>query len=156
MKLLALAAVSLSTLALAACPAKKSTNDPIANTGDKAPPADDPSMTDGALWTCQIGDYDPQPCKLSKDGEGWRLAKLLGSQRFKGTATWSSPDAIDFAGQFHCPWGSCDEPMNVTFKRDANDFKADFSSEVVSLRWDAALAAEWGGAGYGNLTGDEQ
>lgn len=159
MKLLSLA--SLVSLSLAACGGKSTPAPaPVGSTGgDRGGTeltANDPAMTDGALWTCQIGDYDPQPCKLSRTDDGWRLAKLLGSQRFKGTIAWRDPATADFAGQFHCPWGACDEPMNVTFTGVAADLRTDFGGDTISLRYDDALASEWGGAGYGNLTGDEQ
>lgn len=156
-RVLSLALVALSTLALAACPAKKSPSGPVGNTGDPKEPVDAaPGVADGALWTCQIGDYDPQPCKLSKDGAGWRLAKLLGSQRFKGTVAWPDASTIDFSGNFHCPWGDCGAEMNVTFRRSDAAFVTDFGGDAISLRYDDALATEWGGAGYGGLTGDEQ
>ena len=77
----------LAALALAGC-SKKSEPTTVSNTtGDQQPPADE-GMTDGALWTCQISDYDPQPCKLSKTDGGWSLTKLLGSQRFRGSIAW--------------------------------------------------------------------
>lgn len=157
-RVLAVAAVSLSLALLAACPAQKSATAPISNIGPKGPPpvAPEPGLHDGALWTCQIGDYDPLPCKLSTTPDGWYLAKLLGSQRFKGTLAWSARDTAHFVGSYFCPWGDCGAEMDVTFKRDTATFVTDFGGDTISLRFDAALANEWGGAGYGSLTGDEQ
>lgn len=156
MKHAPLVSLALTALVLA-CSSTKAPA-PIANTG----PADGPpsraaedGMTDGALWTCQIDDYDPQPCKLTKAGDQWSLTKLMGSQRFRGTITWDDPDTARFVGTYFCPWGACDEAMDVTFKRDAGTYRADFGGGITA-RYDRALADEWGGAGYGGLTGDEQ
>jgi hypothetical protein len=111
-------------------------------------------VTEGALWTCQISDYDPQPCKFHKDGSEWHLTKVLGSQRFTGVATFGE-GGIRFVGQFFCPWGACDEAMDITFARGEKRYEAEFEGDVLGLEWNAALAGEWGGAGYGNLTGRE-
>lgn len=111
---------------------------------------------DGALWTCQISDYDPQPCKLTRDEQGaWQLAKLLGSQRFRGSVAVQG-DALAFDGEFFCPWGDCTAPMQVTFLPAGDGFATQFSGDEIRLRWDEGLASEWGGAGYGGLTGAEQ
>jgi hypothetical protein len=114
-------------------------------------------VTDGALWTCQIEDYDPQPCKFHKEGSEWHLSKLLGSQRFTGVATFDGGDAsFRYVGQFFCPWGDCTAALDAEFTRgDDGVYAATLDSSPVTLRWDAALAEEWGGAGYGNRTGRE-
>ena len=156
-----LALAGSALVALAACPSKQAAA-PISNTGpiEAPPPRSDAArgLIDGALWTCQIGDYDPQPCKLSKAGDGWSLTKLLGSQRFRGELSWLRPDQARFIGTFFCPWGMCDEAMAVVFVRQAGDtfVTTDFGGDSISLRYDQALANAWGGAGYGGLTGDEQ
>ena len=80
----------------------------------------------------------------------------MGSQRFDGTIAWPDADTAEFAGKYFCPWGSCDEVMNLTFKREAAGFVGTFGSDPISIRYDEALAGEWGGAGYGSLTGYEQ
>ncbi len=116
-----------------------------------------PGFTDGALWTCQISDYDPQPCKVSRRGRGWQLVKLLGSQRFAGALA-KAGDGLAFDGGFFCPWGACDAPMRVQFDPDggAAAYKTVYEGDEIRLRYDEALAGEWGGAGYGGLTGREQ
>lgn len=121
------------------------------------PSAAGPGFKDGALWTCQISDYDPQPCKLSRADGGWQLVKLLGSQRFAGSLA-PRPDALAFDGQFFCPWGACDAEMKVEFTLagDGTLYTTDFEGDSISLRYDEALESEWGGAGYGGLTGREQ
>lgn len=116
-----------------------------------------PGFTDGALWTCQISDYDPQPCKVSRGDGGWQLTKLLGSQRFAGSVA-KAGEGLAFDGDFFCPWGACDAPMQVQFEPDGDGtaYKAVFDGDEIRLRYDEALEGAWGGAGYGGLTGREQ
>ena len=146
------------TLVLAACgaPTKPAT---IENTGSEAleqPAQAGAGFRDGALWSCQISDYDPQPCKLSQTADGWQLTKLLGSQRFTGSLT-PVGKALAFDGEFFCPWGDCTTPMQVEFQPDGEAaYAAEFGGDQVHLRYDDALANEYGGAGYGGLTGREQ
>lgn len=152
--------VSLASLVVvaAACGGKPAPSAPIANTGSSQPlvAAGDDGMIDGALWTCQISDYDPQPCKLAQTPDGWTLTKLLGSQRFRGAIDFDGGDRARFVGEFFCPWGDCTQAMEVDFVREGGAYTTAFSNDTVSVRYDAALASEWGGAGYGGLTGDEQ
>lgn len=149
------ALAALLTLACGGSAAPTTT--PIENRGAGGPMAAGPSQRDGALWTCQIGDYDPQPCKLTQAGDAWRLAKLLGSQRFRGEVRFG-PDVADFTGEFFCPWGDCAEPMIVRFNRvdDAEVYATTFAGDVISLRYDPQLEEAYAGAGYGGLTGDER
>lgn len=155
-----------AALGLVAC-GGSSSSAPVGNTGGAAGkrPAGDPieqlgaGFRDGALWSCQISDYDPQPCKLHRDGDGWRLTKLLGSQRFDGALT-ARGAALGFSGQFFCPWGACDTPMDVDFVPEGpgatGPYVANFEGEAIRLWHDEGLAGEYGGAGYGGLTGREQ
>jgi len=133
------------------------TVDPSSGTGTAADPNVPASVTDGALWTCQISDYDPQPCKFHRDGNEWRLTKVMGSQRFDGVATFDGETSMHFVGEFFCPWGDCTEAMDVTFKRNdgGNGYTGELSGDAVQVYWSPELASEWGGAGYGNLTGRE-
>jgi len=135
----------------------------IANTAAHAPPPFAPTgLRDGALWTCQIDDYDPQPCRLSRDGRGWRLAKLLGSQRFRGAVIFRE-DGARFLGEYFCPWGDCTMGIDVDFTRDADDgayvgqarTDGDIQPPTLRFQYDPANDAAFGGAGYGGLTGDE-
>jgi len=158
MKLALVVALALA-LALAACGSRPQAAAPIANTGTGTGTAltvEESGFSDGALWTCTIDDYPAQPCKLSKTLDGWHLAKLLGSQRFKGSLEATSSQSLRFVGEYFCPWGDCTMPMNGTFEADGDSYVGSFGDGAISLRYDAALAAEWGGAGYGGLTGDEQ
>ncbi len=143
---------------LAACGGGKGSKEPVANAsggGDEPRPVP-AGFRDGALWSCQISDYDPQPCKVAQDSGQWRLTKLLGSQRFTGVVA-PQGASLAFAGEFYCPWGACTAPMNVDFNPDgAAGYMANFDGEEVRLRYDADLESEYGGAGYGGLTGLEQ
>ncbi len=112
-------------------------------------------VVDGALWSCQIEDYDAQPCKFHKDGNEWRLTKLLGSQRFDGVVTFGGSESFGYVGQFFCPWGDCTSAVDTTFTRSDGAYQATLDQTPVTLKWDEALAGEWGGAGYGNRTGRE-
>jgi len=139
-------------------PQQPLTNDTVEPGGSAAPvdtnvPA---GVSDGALWTCQISDYDPQPCKFHREGGEWQLTKLLGSQRFTGVTTFAGDAAIHFVGQYFCPWGECDQAMDLQFARGDRGYAAEFGGDVLTLQWNAELAGEWGGAGYGGLTGHEK
>ena len=110
---------------------------------------------DGALWSCQISDYDPQPCKLTRRDGQWWLTKLLGSQRFAGELV-ELEGTLRFSGRFYCPWGDCTAEMRVEFRPDGDGYHATFEEDEIRLRHDDALEAEYGAAHYGGLTGDEQ
>lgn len=129
----------------------------IGNSGGDGALALPAAVSDGALWTCQIEDYDPQPCKLTRGDDGWTLTKLLGSQRFRGQISFDG-DRAPFRGGFFCPWGDCDQVMEVVFEREgAGDrYLALFGGTPIALRYDAADAEAYAGAGYGGLTGDER
>jgi hypothetical protein len=149
----------LLLVALAACSSAARAPAPIANTPSTPPEPPAPAATklvDGALWTCQIGDYDPQPCRLKAIGDIWVITKLLGSQRFKGRFRIVDAHTARFIGNYFCPWGDCDAPMDVELQGSASSYTGRFADDSLSIRYDPALASEWGGAGYGRLTGDER
>lgn len=154
-----LAAVTAALPAIAACGGSSSSSPAVATTAVTAPggqPGLPPGVADGALWTCQISDYDPQPCKFEREGDGWRLTKLLGSQRFTGDVQFTTDGTIQFAGQFFCPWGDCDAAMEVTFERGPGaGYLTRFGDDDITLAWNPGNAEEYGGAGYGGLTGRE-
>ncbi len=154
MNRLALAALALAACSSHAAPAAQ----PIGNAAfEETPDAPLPHVTDGALWTCRLSDaYPPQPCRFRRDDRGWTLRKLLGTDRFRGRVTFAD-DAVHFVGEYFCAWAECRAPMDVTFRRDRGmaSYTAIHDDNFVHLEWDEALAAEWGGAGYGALTGDE-
>lgn len=112
-------------------------------------------VSDGALWTCSIDDYDAQPCKFQKEGDGWRLTKVMGSQRFTGVVSFTG-EGFSLVGEFFCPWGECDAPVDATFTTDGAAYTGVVDESQVKLWWDDANAKEFGGAGYGGLTGREE
>ncbi|MBL8626740.1 MAG: hypothetical protein JNK64_35960 [Myxococcales bacterium] len=147
-------------LGAAACGGRATPPPTIGNTAvPQAPDDAAPGQRDGALWTCQIDDYDPQPCKLSRDDAGgWRLTKLLGSQRFRGTMEFHA-DGARLVGEYFCPWGSCTEAIDVAFTRaDDGAYVGEVTEgrDPLRVQYDAANDAAFGGAGYGGLTGDEE
>lgn len=151
-----------AALALAACGGARSPAPPISNNGGGgeggAPLAATPGFRHGALWSCQINGYSPQPCKLSRAADGWHLDKLLGSQRFSGRLEPQGMGLV-FDGEFFCPWGECTTAMNVDFSPDGPDgragYTATFQDDDLRLRYDLGLESEYGAAGYGGLTGRE-
>ncbi len=155
---------ALLVLGLAtACGGRAAPPPTIGNTAaQEPPPFAATGLRDGALWTCQIDDYDPQPCKLSRDGSGWRLAKLLGSQRFRGAVIFREGGAR-FLGEYFCPWGDCTQAIDVDFTQTDDGAyvgqarsDGDIQPPALRVHYDAANAEAFGGAGYGGLTGDEQ
>lgn len=114
-----------------------------------------PAQTGGQLWACRIDGYDPQPCQFAQVEGQWTLRKLLGSQRFYGDVSFDT-QGFDFDGDFFCPWGDCATPFTLRFDLvDDHRYFGQHDGTQLDVRFDAELAAEWGGAGYGGLTGDE-
>lgn len=151
----------LAAAALAACGGATTKPASIENTGGgpEAPLALATGFRDGALWSCQISDYDPQPCKLSRTADGWQLAKLLGSQRFAGSLRPLAGDRLAFDGESFCPWGQCTAPMRVEFEPSGPgtvEYVTAFGGNQIHLRYDDGLASEYGAAGYGGLSGREE
>lgn len=111
-------------------------------------------VSDGALWTCALDDYEPQPCKFHREGEVWHLTKVMGSQRFTTTAAFTTA-GIELVGQFFCPWGECDDTIATTLTVADRGYAGRVAGSQLRLWWDAGNAGEYGGAGYGGLTGRE-
>ena len=150
------AAAGVACGSKAATPAAEPIGNEAPETGNAAAASGAPAeVTDGALWTCQIEDYDPQPCKFHREQDGWHLTKVLGSQRFEGTTTFTE-SAFHLVGEFFCPWGDCTAAIDTLFQGDGTSFTGTIESSPVRVWWDANNAAEYGGAGYGGLTGREQ
>jgi len=117
----------------------------------------------GAAYYCSIQDgefkYPRFPCVIRKVDGRWMLAKLGGSQRFRGQIT-PSRDGFLFDGEFYCPWGDCSHPMHGEFRalgdgRLRGTFTgARMIATVVLLEPapDAAFGgASYGGDGYGGF-----
>lgn len=130
-------------------------NDTATAPGGGAAEANVPAgVAEGALWTCQIEDYDAQPCKFHKEADGWHLSKLMGSQRFTGTVTFTA-EGMALVGEFFCPWGDCTAKIDTTLAAEGSTYSGALDGSPVKVWWDESLAGEWGGAGYGNRTGRE-
>ncbi|MEZ4400244.1 MAG: hypothetical protein R3B06_09505 [Kofleriaceae bacterium] len=156
--------VGLALAGLASCHATPAATPTVANRGTPAPAAGaTDGQRDGALWTCQIEDYAPQPCRLDRVDTGWRLTKLIGSQRFRGSVEFAA-DRLHFVGEFYCPWGACDQALDEWFQADGRAgyqwpgeaAAAGGGPATIQIRYDRALDEAFGGAGYGRLTGDER
>jgi hypothetical protein len=132
----------------------------------KPPPRDTPienrkplAMTDNAATTqtpywCSISDggfdYPQMPCAIRVVNGRRLLAKLAGSQRFRGYLT-RRGDAYLFSGEFYCPWGDCQKPLRGRFEPIGNGaLRGTFEDDamVVTLV-PAAADSPWGGATYG-------
>src|SRR5687767_12846151 len=76
-----------------------------------------------AAYHCSIRDgeyqYPPYPCAVRKIDERWMLAKLGGSQRFRGEIK-PRGDGFSFHGELYCPWGDCTQPLHGEFRAIGN------------------------------------
>lgn len=151
-------ALGASVAAASACSSPARTPAPIANTPSEPPRAPTPDaarLVDGALWACQVDDHAPQPCRLKRIGDTWTLTKLLGSLRFRGRFLLGEDDTARFVGNLFCPREDCGAYIEVELHRAGAAYQGALAGATLSVRYDRALATEWGGAGYGRLTGDE-
>jgi hypothetical protein len=107
-----------------------------------------------AAYYCSIQDgdfrYPAFPCAVRRIDGRWMLAKLAGSQRFRGELTPRS-DGFAFAGELYCPWGDCRQPLNGVFKALADGrLRGTFrDAPAMSVLLDPAPDAAFGGASYG-------
>ena len=113
-----------------------------------------------AAYYCSIQDgefhYPRFPCAMRKVNGRWMLAKLAGSQRFRGYVT---PHVAGFAfdGEFYCPWGDCSQPLHGAFEaigggRLRGTFRDARMIVVLEPAPDSAFGgATYGGDGYGGF-----
>ena len=77
------------------------------------------SATSSGAYFCSIEDggykYPGYPCAIRKIDGRWMLAKLAGSQRFRGEVK-PRGEGFTFDGEFYCPWGDCTQPLHGVFK----------------------------------------
>jgi hypothetical protein len=80
--------------------------------------AAEPSVV-GPYW-CSIQqdefDYPPMRCVIREQGGRLHLAKLDGSQRFRGVVRPTSR-GLAFDGELYCPWGACGRAVRAEFER---------------------------------------
>ncbi|HUS28010.1 MAG TPA: hypothetical protein VMZ53_05860 [Kofleriaceae bacterium] len=109
-----------------------------------------PDLT--AAYLCSIEDggyhYPQMPCVVKNVGGKYVLAKLAGSQRFRGEVR-AAANGLSFDGEYYCPWGDCTQPMHGEFVRRAGgELVGKFDSVVVTMVPAPANVA-WGGTSYG-------
>ncbi len=106
----------------------------------------------GAYY-CSIQDggykYPAYPCAVRKVDGRWMLAKLAGSQRFRGELT-PHGSGFDFDGELYCPWGDCTQPLHGVFMSLGNGaLRGTFREASVVVVLQPAPDAAFGGASYG-------
>jgi hypothetical protein len=94
-------------------------------------------------------EYDPFPCVIRKLGGRFVLAKLGGSQRFRGEVR-ARGEGFTFDGERYCPWGDCTEPMRGAFRPiRGGALRARFDSAGISVTLVPAPDTAFGGVAYG-------
>ena len=127
----------------------------------------------GPYW-CSIDDagyeYPRYACVIKKVGDKLMLAKLGGSQRFRGVVKVEHQgDGFSFTGELYCPWGDCTEQMRGRFRPTGKGgFKGTLSAfdgnesspmeggmivQLVPAPADAFGGNGYGGDGYGDPFG---
>lgn len=106
-----------------------------------------------AAYFCSIQDagykYPRFPCAVRKIEGRWQLAKLAGSQRFRGALT-PQGDGFAFDGELYCPWGDCTQPLHGEFRPvGQGKLRGTFRDAQLSVLLEPAPDSAFGGAGYG-------
>ncbi len=114
--------------------------------------SNEPDMT-AAYW-CSIRsgefEYPAMPCVIRKVGGHFMLAKLAGSQRFRGVVK-PQGEGFTFDGELYCPWGDCNIALRGVFAPIGDGrLRGTFNDNtmVVTMTRTQENSA-WGGAGYG-------
>jgi hypothetical protein len=92
--------------------------------------------------------YQPYLCRVATTAGVTRLVKLEGSQRVRGTVTFSGDTAL-FHGEFYCNGGGCNRPVDAAFARVADSTWAGGIGGQDALQLVYAPGGLYGGAGYG-------
>lgn len=108
-----------------------------------------------ASYWCSIrsGEYDypAMPCVVRKVNGRYVLAKLAGSQRFRGEVR-ERADGLAFDGEFYCPWGDCSRPIHGVFKADGDGrLVGEFADNGIVVTMTRAQDHAFGGAGYAGV-----
>ncbi|HEY5928181.1 MAG TPA: hypothetical protein VIV11_41120 [Kofleriaceae bacterium] len=106
-----------------------------------------------AAYYCSIQDgefhYPRFPCAVRKIEGHWMLAKLAGSQRFRGVVT-PRGNGFSFDGEFYCPWGDCSQPLHGMFKPIGDGrLRGTFRDATMVVLLERAPDHAFGGASYG-------
>ncbi len=104
-------------------------------------------------YYCSIEDggfrYPAYPCAIRKIEGRWMLAKLAGSQRFRGELT-PLGDGFRFAGEFYCPWGDCTQGLHGELRPLGNGaLRGTFRDSSIVVVLEPAPDEAFGGASYG-------
>ena len=106
-----------------------------------------------AAYFCSIQDgghrYPPYPCAVRKIDGRWLLAKLAGSQRFRGEVR-PRGEGFSFAGELYCPWGDCAQPLHGVFESlGEGRLRGRFRDARFVVLLEPAPDTAFGGVGYG-------
>jgi hypothetical protein len=116
-----------------------------------------PVTTDmtAAYW-CSIKDdgydYPAMPCVVRRVKGRFMLAKLAGSQRFRGVVTPARDgQGFQFDGEFYCPWGDCTKPLHGVFAPTGDGrLRGTFDGDALVVTMTRADGAD-GGATFGGV-----
>lgn len=100
--------------------------------------------------------YPRFPCVIRKVDGRLLLAKLAGSQRFRGEVK-PLGDSLSFDGEFYCPWGDCTRPLHGVFEpvgRGAlrGTFRDESMVVLLEPAPETAFGTGYGGVGYGGVS----
>lgn len=117
--------------------------------GNRASGERDPA----GMYFCSIQDggyrYPSYPCAVRRMEGRLVLAKLAGSQRFRGELT-PQRDGFVFAGELYCPWGDCTQPLHGVFSPAADGtLRGTFEDARLVVVLERAPENAFGGASYG-------
>jgi hypothetical protein len=106
-----------------------------------------------AVYYCSIQEsgykYPRFPCAVRKVEGRWMLAKLAGSQRFRGVIE-PRGDGFSFTGELYCPWGDCTQPLHGVFNAVGNGrLRGTFQDAAMVVLLEPAPDSAFGGATYG-------
>lgn len=146
----------LVSIAVIACGGKAATTNDTTLSNRDAPLTASVQDITASYW-CSIRsgehDYPPMPCVVRREHGRYMLAKLAGSQRFRGVIQ-PRGDGFTFDGEFYCPWGDCTQPLHGVFARQQDGtLRGTFDDKsIVVTMTRAADPNTFAGAGYGGDT----
>lgn len=108
----------------------------------------------GPYW-CSIEEsgyrYPRFPCVIRRQGQHYTLAKLAGSQRFRGEVE-PVPGGFEFRGELYCPFGDCTQPMHGRFAPRGEELLGTFVDARLIVHLLPASDAAFGGIAYGGAS----
>lgn len=144
------------TLAVACSGSSRSTGTGESTIGNRGPLVASSEPDIAAAYWCSIrsGEYEypAMPCVIRKERGRYVLAKLAGSQRFRGVVrTRADSEGFTFDGEFYCPWGDCTQPLHGVFMPiDDGRLRGTFTDQSIVVTMTRTSGVEaFGGSGYG-------